>query len=246
VTGKNNNNKPEPKKKILVKDCEELSDSRFAFTRTTPAKVFILDDHPIVRRGIAELIEQDSSLNVCGESDEYHAALEAIDKLRPDIVLVDISLGGSSGIEFLRMLKQNQPNILALVISMHDEVLYAEHVLREGARGYIMKQEATEKVLTAIHRVLTGQIFLSEKMTERVLEKQYAGISVDVSPVESLSERELEVFRMIGEGSTTAAIAQQFHRSIKTIETYRARIKSKLNLKHNMELIRLAVHWVQK
>lgn len=217
---------------------------------TTPppvkkVKIFILDDHPIVRQGIAELINQESDLTVCGDADNFHGALDMVNKLRPDVIIVDISLNGSSGIEFLKALKIHYPETLSLVLSMHDETLYAERVLREGAKGYIMKQEATEKVLTAIRRILKGQIYLSDQMMERILEKKYSGISTDASPMEALSDRELEVFRLIGEGNSTSAIAKQLYRSIKTIETYRARIKTKLNLKNNMELIRLAMHWAQ-
>ncbi len=209
------------------------------------ARVFILEDHPIVRKGIVEVINQENDMAVCGEASDISAAFDKIRQEKPDIVLVDISLNGGSGIEFLRTLKEQFEGLPALVLSMHDEMVYGERVLREGAKGYIMKQEATDNVLTAIRRILGGQIYLSERMTERILEKQYNGISANLYPVEVLSDRELEVFRLIGEGQTTAAIAKQFHRSIKTIETYRARIKNKLNLKHNMELIRLAMHWVQ-
>lgn len=208
------------------------------------AKVLILDDHPIVRQGIGKLINQELDLTVCGEAEDIKIALEMLESAKPDIALVDISLNGSSGIEFLRILKERYPHIPSLVLSMHDEMLYAERVIREGAKGYIMKQEATDKILTAIRKILNGQMYLSEKMMGRILEKQYGGVSVGVSPVEVLSDRELEVFRLIGEGKTTSAIAKQFHRSIKTIETYRSRIKDKLCLKHNMELIRYAMHWL--
>ena len=163
---------------------------------------------------------------------------------KPDLVIVDISLNGSSGIEFLKTFRLEYPDIPTLVLSMHDELLYAERVLREGARGYVMKQEAVEKIVTAIRKILEGQIYLSDRMMERILEKKYMG-QANLSPMESLSDRELEVFRLIGEGITTVAIAKQLHRSVKTIETYRARIKVKFNLKNNMELIRLAMHWAQ-
>jgi len=220
---------------------DEKKPSTFA-KRTT---VFILDDHPIVRQGIGELINGESDMMVCGEADNYEDAMGAVDKLKPEVILVDISLNGSSGVEFLKALKIHHPEIKPLILSMHDETLYAERVLREGARGYIMKQEATEKIMDAIRHVLKGQIYLSDYMMERILEKKYGGISTDASPVEALSDRELEVFRMIGEGTSTSLIAKQLHRSIKTIETYRARIKVKLNLKNNMELIRMAMNWVQ-
>jgi DNA-binding NarL/FixJ family response regulator len=208
-------------------------------------RVFILEDHPIVRQGIADLITQEMDMTVCGQSDNYKEALENIASLKPDVVLLDISLNGASGLELLCSLKTHQPDAKVLILSMHDETLYAERALREGAKGYIMKQEATEKVLEAIRHVVKGQIYLSDQMLERVLEKKYAGCPTDASPMETLSDRELEVFRLIGEGISTSIIAKQLHRSIKTIETYRARIKVKLNLKNNMELIRAAMHWIQ-
>jgi DNA-binding NarL/FixJ family response regulator len=209
------------------------------------SRIFILDDHPIIRQGIGELINDEADMTVCGEAENFQDAMQAVEKLKPDVILVDISLDGSSGLEFIKSLKINHPEIKALILSMHDEVLYAERALREGARGYIMKQEATEKIMDAIRHVMGGQVYLSEHMMERILEKKYGGISVDASPYEALSDRELEVFRMIGEGASTSLIAKQLHRSMKTIETYRARIKVKLNLKNNMELIRLAMNWVQ-
>lgn len=208
-------------------------------------RVFILEDHPIVRQGICDLITQESDMMVCGQADNYKEALETIEKVKPEVVLLDISLNGASGLELLSSLKTHQPNVKVLILSMHDETLYAERALREGAKGYIMKQEATEKVLEAIRHVVKGQIYLSDQMLERVLEKKYAGCPTDASPMETLSDRELEVFRLIGEGISTSVIAKQLHRSIKTIETYRARIKVKLNLKNNMELIRAAMHWIQ-
>ncbi|MDP3919416.1 MAG: response regulator transcription factor [Candidatus Omnitrophota bacterium] len=212
---------------------------------TEKTRIFLLDDHPVVRQGISEMIQHETDFVVCGEADNYQDALDGVTKGKPHVILVDISLSGSSGFEFLKALQMHQPGVKALVLSMHDETLYAERALREGARGYIMKQEVPKKIIFAIRHVLKGQIYLSETMMERVLEKKYGGISVDASPIEVLSDRELEVFRMIGEGTATSSIAKQLHRSVKTIETYRARIKVKLNLKNNMELIRLAMNWVQ-
>lgn len=208
-------------------------------------RVFILEDHPIVRKGIAALINGEHDLLVCGEAESVEKALSAVSSSKPDIVLVDISLSGSSGIEFIRTMKMEMPETPCLALSMHDELLYAERILLEGAKGYLMKQEAMEIVLEAIRRVLAGKVYLSERVKERILEKKYGGGATDISPIEALSDRELEVFRLIGEGVTTAQIAKQLHRSAKTIETYRARIKHKLNLKHNMELVRHAIRWSQ-
>jgi len=217
---------------------------RGPFGPSKRAKILILDDHPILRRGIAEFINATEDMTICGEAEDSHQVLKMMPTVKPDLVIVDISLNGSSGIEFLKILKAEYPDVPALVLSMHDELLYAERVLREGARGYVTKQEAVEKILTAIRKILVGQIYLSDRMMDRVLEKKYMG-QANRSPMESLSDRELEVFRLIGEGITTVGIAQQLHRSVKTIETYRARIKTKFNLRNSMELIRLAMHWVQ-
>lgn len=226
-------------------DEKRTQDERKVPFPSTHTRVFLLDDHPIVRQGISEMINEESDMKICGEASNYQDAMQAVEKLKPDVILVDISLSGSSGLEFLKALKIQHPDVKSLILSMHDETLYAERALREGARGYIMKQEAIEKIMDAVRHVMKGQIYLSDQMMERILEKKYGGISVDASPVETLSDRELEVFRMIGEGTSTSSIAKQLHRSVKTIETYRARIKVKLNLKNNMELIRLAMNWVQ-
>jgi len=207
-------------------------------------QVLILDDHPIVRQGLKALINQESDLEVCGEAANAIEALKIVDAIKPDIVIVDISLEGSNGVEFLKSAKEQYPNLLLLVHSMHDESLYAERVLRAGARGYIMKQESPEKVIAAIRRILAGQIYMSDSMTEKMLEQRYNGVTSGLSPIEALSDRELEVFQFIGSGETSSKIAKLLHRSIKTVETYRARIKEKLGLKDNMQLIRSAMQWV--
>lgn len=208
------------------------------------AQVFILDDHPIVRHGLAQLINQQVGLEVCGEAASVAEASAAIPSAKPDIMVVDVTLDGSNGIEFIKMIKEQYPEILFLVNSMHDETLYGERALRAGARGYIMKQEAPEKVILAIRRILSGQIYMSDAMTERMLEQRYNGVADNLTPMEALSDRELEVFQFIGRGETTAKIAKLLHRSVKTVETYRGRIKEKLNLKDNMQLIRHAMQSV--
>ena len=207
-------------------------------------QVLILDDHPIVRQGLKMLINQESDLEVCGEVANAMEALKIVETAKPSIVIVDISLEGSNGVEFLKAAKEQYPQLLLLVHSMHDETLYAERVLRAGARGYIMKQEPPEKVIAAIRRILAGQIYMSDAMTEKMLEQRYNGVSSVLSPIEALSDRELEVFQFIGNGETSSKIAKLLHRSIKTVETYRARIKEKLALKDNMQLIRSAMQWV--
>lgn len=209
------------------------------------AQVFLLDDHPIVRQGLAQLINQQAGLEVCGEAASVAEASTALLVLKPDIIVIDVSLDGSSnGIEFIKTVKEQCPSMAFLVNSMHDETLYGERALRAGARGYIMKQEAPEKVIVAIRRILSGQIYMSDVMTERMLEHRYNGATANLTPLEALSDRELEVFQFIGRGETTARIAKFLHRSVKTVETYRGRIKEKLNLKDNMQLIRHAMQSV--
>jgi len=213
-------------------------------------KVLIVDDHPIVRHGIAELLNHEADLTVCGEAEDAHQALEAIAEiaiLKPDIAIVDITLKeGLGGIELIKDIKARYPKLPVLVLSMHDESLYAERCLRAGAKGYIMKQEATEKVVEAIRQVLGGEIYLSDKMAQKILHKFIGGQpEVGGSPIESLSDRELEVFQLIGRGLGTRRIAEELYLSVKTIETYREHIKEKLKLKNAPELAQHAIQWVQ-
>ncbi|MDD2706489.1 MAG: response regulator transcription factor [Verrucomicrobiae bacterium] len=213
---------------------------------STKRRVLLVDDHPIVRHGIGQLINQESDLMVCGEAEDTQQAMSAIQNLRPDIVIVDISLKRGSGIDLVKNVRDNYENLPTLVVSMHDESLYAERVLRAGARGYLTKQEAIEKVLTAIRRVLKGEIYLSDRMTGKMLFKITNGRAhLADSPIEHLSDRELEVFRLIGSGRGTRQIAGELHLSIKTVETYREHIKDKLHLKDASELVQHAVQWVQ-
>jgi len=215
---------------------------------TNPSKkhvVLIVDDHPIVRHGLTQLINQEKDLKVCAEAESAQVALEAIDKYHPDIALVDLSIKGTNGIELIKNIRSRSP-MPVLVVSIHDEALYAERALRAGAKGYIMKQEATEKMLTAVRRVLSGEIYLSDKMGERLLEKYINGGGDKLSsPIARLSDRELEVFRFIGQGRGTREIAKELNLSIKTVESHRAHIKQKLKLKNAVELVHHAVQWVQ-
>lgn len=212
----------------------------------TKTRVFIVDDHPIIRQGLIQLINQEEDLAVCGDSEDACQALEKVKELQPGIVIADISLKGMSGIDLIKNLKARYPDLPILVLSMHDESLYAERVLRAGARGYIMKQEATGKFLEAIRRILKGEIYVSDSITSRILEK-----SIDsrgqprISPVERLSDRELEVFQFIGKGFKTRQIAKELHLSIKTVETYRENIKDKMKIDNATELVRHAVQWVE-
>jgi len=209
--------------------------------------VLIVDDHPIVREGLAQLIDQESDLKVCGQAEDAHEAMQAIRALAPDLVIVDISLKDTSGMELIKDLKVQYPRLPVLTLSMHDEAVYGERALRAGARGYIMKQEATEKVVTAIRRVLAGEIYVSSGMAAKMVSKIVGGGARESgSPVECLSDRELEVFRLIGEGYSTREMAEKLHLSVKTIETYRAHIKEKLNLEDANELLRCAIQWVSR
>jgi len=207
--------------------------------------ILIVDDHPIVRQGLAQLINQESDLVVCGQAEDAHDAILAIRKYDPDLVIVDISLKDTSGVELIKDLKVQYPDLPVLTLSMHDEAIYGERALRAGARGYIMKQEATEKVVTAIRRVLAGEVYVSDGMAAKMVSKMVGGASKKPgSRIENLSDRELEVFRMIGEGYNTREMAERLHLSVKTIETYRAHIKDKLALQDASELLRSAIQWV--
>jgi len=206
-------------------------------------RVLIVDDHPIVRQGLAQLINQADDLQVCGQAEDSYQAMQAIKTLTPDMVIVDISLKDTSGMELIKDIKVQYADMPILTLSMHDEGVYAERALRAGARGYIMKQEATERVITAIRRVLAGEMYVSDTVAAKMVSKLASGAG-STSPLESLSDRELEVFRLIGEGHGTREVAEKLHLSIKTIETYRAHIKEKLGFKNANELFRAAVEWV--
>jgi DNA-binding NarL/FixJ family response regulator len=213
-------------------------------THSGKRTVLVVDDHPLMRQGLALLINQQQDMRVCGEAEEGQAALPADAQLRPDIMILDISLHGPAGIEILKTIRTTDPDLPVLVLSMHDEAIYAERALRARANGYIMKQEATEKVLVAVRRILSGEIYLSERMSNKMLQ-QYIGGSPHViqSRIATLSDRELEVFRRIGEGRATREIAEELHLSVKTVETYQAHIKDKLALRSGRELIQHAIQW---
>jgi DNA-binding NarL/FixJ family response regulator len=206
--------------------------------------VLVVDDHPLMRQGLALLINQQQDMRVCGEAEEAHAAMIAISQLRPDIVILDISLNGPDGLELLKNLRVTDPDLPVLILSMHDEAIYAERALRARANGYIMKQEATEKVLIAVRRILNGEVYLSDRMSNKMLQQYIGGTpSMIQSRIASLSDRELEVFRLIGEGRATREIAEELHLSVKTVETYQAHIKEKLALRSGRELIQHAIQW---
>ncbi|MCG3179229.1 MAG: Transcriptional regulatory protein DegU [Phycisphaerae bacterium] len=209
-------------------------------------RVMIVDDHPVVRHGLARLIEDEPDLRVCGLAASATEAMGLLRKERPDLVVVDISLDDINGIELIKQIKAMDPTIRMLVSSMHDESLYAERALHAGARGYVSKHEATETIIQAIRCVMGGGVYLSRSMTEQVLQHVVAGEPAQVaSPVEALTDRELEVLEMIGRGLTTREVADRLCLSPKTIETYRANIKRKLNLSNSTRLLQYAIHWTQ-
>ncbi len=208
-------------------------------------RIVIVDDHPIVRQGLKELIERDKDILVCDDVGDTKSAIRAIAKHEPDLALVDISLNGtSSGIDLVRAIRERYPKIKTLVLSMHDESIYAERAIRAGARGYIMKKEATRNIIQAIRKVMEGDIYLSEEMSGRIIDKLLHAGPEDVDThIEKLSNKQLEVFRLIGRGFKTGVIAKKLNISVNTVESHRRYIKEKLGLKSSAELTRLAVQW---
>jgi len=207
-------------------------------------KILIVDDHPMMREGLAQLIAREKDLEVCGEAEDASAALDAVQKLKPDLMLVDITLVGKNGLELIKDVHSLRPETLMLVISMHDESLYAERVLRAGARGYIMKQEGGKRMMHAIRTVLNGQTYVSEKIASKIIDI-FSGRrgQVEGSPLERLSDRELEVFQLVGQALGTKDIAARLNISGKTVEVHKANIKDKLMLKSSAELISYAARW---
>lgn len=219
--------------------------------RNTPSAAFrkhrilLVDDHAIVREGFAEIINAHAELEVCGEAGTAPEAVEAVARLNPDLVVVDLTLQGGSGLDLIKNLKAVHPLLPMVVLSMHDETLYAERALRAGALGYVMKREDSSVVLEAIQSALRGQLFLSKTMRERMLHKMVGGTPPpEGNSLAHLSDRELEVFQHLGEGRTTSQIAKKLHLSVSTVETHRAHLKEKLNLTNSAELMRAAVEWV--
>lgn len=209
-------------------------------------KVVIVEDHPLFRERLALLINKEPDLEVCGEADNIAQAMEIIRATQPQAAIVDITLKGSSGLELLKDLKSQSIDLPVLVLSMHDESLYAERAIRAGAKGYITKDEASDKVMSAIRKVMAGEVYLSESMTSRILKNLTDGKSFfEGSALNRLTDRELEVFQLIGKGKTAREIAETLHLGLTTIDTYRARIKEKLNIKNATELVHHATEWVR-
>ncbi|HRI88089.1 MAG TPA: response regulator transcription factor [Candidatus Hydrogenedentes bacterium] len=210
-----------------------------------PYKVLLVDDHPIIRQGLAELINREADMTVCAQAESGAAAIDLTEESQPDLALVDISLDDMNGLVLIKSLKSRQRNLRVLVLSMHDETLYAERALRAGAHGYIMKREAPTRVITGIRRVLSGEVYLSDELSARIMRKFANGSDgADESPVARLSDRELEVYNHIGQGLKTSQIASKLNLSVKTIETYREHIKEKLSLNDATELVQSAIKWV--
>ncbi len=210
-------------------------------------KVLVVDDHPIIRQGLSLLFSQKNDMEVCGEADNVETALEQITVLKPDIVIVDISLKDSNGLDLIKQIKIKKKNLPVLVLSVHDESIYAERALRAGARGYIMKEELTDNVVIAIRQIISGKLYLSNQMSEKMLDKLVKpSPGISESSVEILSDRELEVFRLFGLGMSTKEIADKIHVSPKTVQSYRVRIKDKMNIEKTSELLKHAIQWASK
>jgi DNA-binding NarL/FixJ family response regulator len=210
----------------------------------TKKKIMVVDDHPIVRQGLALLINREADLVVCGEAEEASGAMHVLAASHPDVLIVDISLNGPDGLDLLKNIRTTHPSLPVLILSMHDELIYAERALRAGANGYIMKQEATEKVLVAVRRILSGEIYVSDRIANKMLKHYITGAgTLRNSSIADLSDRELEVFRLIGEGHGTRQIAEELHLSVKTVESYQAHIKEKLSLRSARELMQHAIQW---
>jgi DNA-binding NarL/FixJ family response regulator len=209
------------------------------------SKIFLVDDHPLVREWLSNLIEKSSDLTVCGEAEDAATALSAIAETKPDLAIVDLSLGSGSGIDLIRSIRSLFPNVAVIVLSMHDERVYAERSIRAGARGYIMKRETTKKIIEAIHEVLQGNLYLSKQMTELIVQKVVSDEN-EALQIGQLSDRELEVFKLLGQGYEINEIAKMLDVSVKTVHTYCTRMKEKLKIGTAAELLREALRWQER
>ncbi len=209
-------------------------------------RIFLVDDHPLMRQGVAQLINAQPDMVVCGEAEDAPSAMKGMEESQPDAAIIDISLRGANGIELIKNLKALYKFLPILVLSMHDEAVYAQRILRAGALGYVMKQDAAEKVVIALRRIMSGEIYVNEKVGSQMLHQALTGRGkADTSPIDRLSDRELEVIQKIGEGRPTRDIAQDLKVSVKTIESHRAHIKEKIGLKSASELVKFSVQWVE-
>ncbi len=211
------------------------------------ARILIVDDHTIVRQGIAQLVNREPDLDVCVEAGDAESAVSVLAKTPVDLAIVDISLPGTSGIELVKLFRDSHPQLPVLVMSMHDEALYSDRAFRAGAKGYVMKQEATEKLLAAIRKILNGGVYVSDRMQTVMVQRFLnSGVDESVSFIDNLTDREFEILRMIGQGLTVAEIAEKLGRSAKTVEAHRANLREKLGLKRAAELARFATQWVER
>jgi len=217
------------------------------FSDSNMTRIILVEDHPIFRKGLAQLINNEQDMTICGEAEDSLEALKIVKEQKPDLVIIDITLKDRNGIELIKDIRVRFPEMLIIVLSMHDEKIYAERALRAGAKGYIMKQEAPETILKAIHHVLNDNIYVSNDIATRIFSMFFDGKSTkESSPIDQLTDRELEVFQLIGEGFGTRQIANKLHISVKTVENHRAHIKEKLNLKSAIELVQQATLWLQR
>lgn len=211
------------------------------------ARIMIVDDHVIVRQGIAQLVNREPDLDVCCEAGDAESALSVLRSQPVDLAIVDISLPGTSGIELVKLIHQDKPDLPVLMMSMHDESLYSDRAFRAGARGYVMKQEATEKLLMAIRKILNGGVYVSDRMQTVMVQRFLSsGMDQQVSFIDNLTDREFEILRMIGQGMSVSEIAAKLGRSVKTIEAHRANLREKLGLKRAAELARFATQWAER
>ncbi len=209
-------------------------------------RIFIVDDHPLVREWLAALLQQQPDFMVCGQAEDAATALAAMAKAKPDVAIVDLSLKTGSGLDLIKDLRAMHPHVAVIVLSMHEEMFYAERALRAGALGYVMKRESTGQIIDAIRQVLAGRVYANPEVLGRLAERLVGRTSVPRGTVEGLSDRELEVFRRLGRGEPTRQIASELHLSIKTVQAYNARIKEKLGLPSGAQLVREAVRWVEQ
>jgi DNA-binding NarL/FixJ family response regulator len=226
---------------LAANDKKEIM-SRKTSEDSARTRIFLVDDHPLVREGLANLINQQDDLAVCGEAEDSAGAMVGIAESQPNVALIDISLKNESGLELVKKLEERFPLVALIVLSMHEEALYAERSLRAGAKGYVMKRETTKNVLTAIRRVLAGDVYVSERVVT-AMAKRMGSRKAAAEPVERLSDRELEIFRLLGQGRTTSQIAEDLHLSLKTVQAYCARAKEKFGVNSLSELLRAAIRW---
>jgi DNA-binding NarL/FixJ family response regulator len=219
--------------------------SRTRQSSETVKRVVIVDDHPIMRQGLAQLIRMESGLELCGEAGSAREGLEIVSKLKPDLAVVDLTLPDKNGLELVKDIRVMHPATICLVLSMHDESLYGERSLRAGARGYVMKEEAADQLISAIHKIMSGGIYVSEALSVRMLEQITSPSRTRAAGIDSLTDRELEILELIGKGVATKNIATQLNISARTVEAHRAHVKEKLGISDGAALVRYAVQWVE-